>query len=355
MSTISVLKTGSPGSLIQDFLASHKQQAPFAIFIDDKVALESLDLQSIRPQPIKVHIHYIRTSEASKTLSTYKKIVDFCLKAGLNRQSTLIAIGGGVLLDLVGFVAATFYRGISWIAVPTTLLAAVDASIGGKTAVHVRDYKNCIGAFHEPVATLTWCPFFLTLDSIQIQSALAEVFKMAILYDKPFFCWLQIKRKQWAKKKLTLKELERIIAFCQTKKQEVIQLDLYEKNNQRIFLNFGHTLGHALEATTKFKGLTHGLAVGLGMRAAAFISQELEFLSKKNFHIIDQALQSYQWPHDLRLSFSQIFKTLQHDKKVSHGKIQWILLKDFEKPFLYDKISPQTLQKTLTFLSETFL
>src|SRR5213594_1303075 len=211
--------------------------------------------------------------EAAKTLGVAERCWNALLEAGLDRTSTVLALGGGAVGDLAGFVAATYMRGINFVQLPTTVLAQVDASIGGKTAIDHPRAKNLIGAFHQPRLVIVDPAVVLTLPDRDFRSGLAEIVKHGVVLDAAYFD--DVERSAAALTARDLPTLTRIIGGSCRLKAAVIQRDPEEKGEWRFALNNGHTIGHALEAATRFETWTHGEAVALGMVAEARLAERL--------------------------------------------------------------------------------
>lgn len=225
-------------------------------------------------------IVFFEGGETNKTREMKAKLEDELFKLGVSRSHTLIVIGGGIMLDIGGFVAATFCRGIPWIAVPTTLLAMVDASIGGKTGVNTPFGKNLVGAFHEPVEVTIDLSFLKVLPEIEIKNGLAEMIKHGIIRSRKHFDYL---RDNWDAILKLGPEMEQAIHDSIAIKRDIIKADPHETGLSRHLLNFGHTVGHAIEADSGYK-IPHGQAVALGMLVELAINggnREAEWLIKR--------------------------------------------------------------------------
>ncbi|HOL18585.1 MAG TPA: 3-dehydroquinate synthase [Bacillota bacterium] len=227
-------------------------------------------LRSLRESGWQAAVSLVRPGERSKSLATAGRLYSEALAAGLDRQCPVIALGGGVVGDLAGFVAATYLRGIPFIQVPTTLLAQVDSSVGGKTGVNHPRGKNLIGAFHQPSLVLSDPASLGTLPRRQLRSGAAEVIKTAIISDEAFFAWLEknLPGLLHGDTAVQAEAVARSVRF----KAEVVQGDERESGSRRL-LNFGHTIGHALEAATGYRHFLHGEAVLIGMAAATELSR----------------------------------------------------------------------------------
>jgi 3-dehydroquinate synthase len=251
----------------------------------------------------------------------YRKL----LPLGLDRRSPVIAFGGGVIGDLAGFVAATFMRGLPYIQIPTSLLAQVDSSVGGKVAVNLPEAKNMIGAFYQPRLVVSDVRFLQTLPPREFQAGLAEVVKYGVIADKAFFEWLEgslvsILRQE----EETLMHLVR--TSCQIKAR-VVEVDERDEG-PRAMLNFGHTVGHAIEAATGYGQYTHGEAIAIGMVVAAQLSHHLGLCSKEVPHRIVALLRRIGLPTQLPIKPGKLLKSIAYDKKVKNGMTHFVLTKD---------------------------
>ena len=262
----------------------------------------------------------VPAGEQSKTLEKVGTICDEMLRAGLDRQSIVIGLGGGVIGDLSGFVAAIFERGIPHVQIPTTLLAMVDSSIGGKTGVNARAGKNLIGVVHQPTLVIDDVEILKTLPQHELSQGFAEIIKHAIIADAKMFRQLQ----DADLKKLDLAPLIRRNVEI---KAVIIANDELDQKGKRALLNFGHTVGHGIERAVDYQGISHGDAVGLGMVAACEISNIKVGLSEKDRDAIIDLLQKFQLPTRLPPNFprSKIFDALMFDKKFERGQIRFVV------------------------------
>jgi len=258
--------------------------------------------------------------EENKNLETVKDVYRYLIEEGFDRKDMLLALGGGVTGDLTGFVAATYLRGIDFVQIPTTLLAQVDSSIGGKTGVDFDSYKNMVGAFKMPRLVYMNLSVLKTLEERQFYSGFAEVMKSALIKDALFY---EICEREPA----TLEEM--VIRTCSIKKM-VVEKDPTEQGD-RALLNLGHTIGHAIEKAKNFE-LYHGECVALGTVAAAYISWKKEMLSMEEFYEIRDMFVPFYLPISVDdIDPQEILKLTKSDKKMEAGKIKFILLKKIGK------------------------
>lgn len=276
--------------------------------------LRSLKGAGFEPVPV-----VLAPGEPTKTFSTVGAILDVLAKKKFERTSVLIALGGGVIGDLTGFVAAIYQRGIPFVQVPTTLVAQVDSSVGGKTGVDHRLGKNLIGAFHQPRAVIIDPVTLRTLPRREWVAGIAEVMKYGIIADESFFAFLE--QSIAALLQLDEQTVLRVIARSCEIKAEVVAEDERELNRRRI-LNYGHTIGHALESLGRYREMIHGEAVGIGLVQEADLAHHLGICEREVVErirsLVDRAGLSETIP---RVSFQSLWAAMQHDKKVVGGQV----------------------------------
>jgi 3-dehydroquinate synthase len=263
----------------------------------------------------------IPAGERSKTLRQAGAICDRMIVAGLDRKSFVIGLGGGMIGDISGFVAAIYHRGIPHVQIPTTLLAMVDSSIGGKTGVDTRDGKNLIGVFHQPSLVIDDLDVLKTLPRREFNQGFAEIIKHAIIADTRMFRILQ----SW--KAGAAPALQRLIKRNIQIKSRIVAKDERDQTGERAVLNFGHTVGHAIERAGNYRKFLHGEAVSLGIVAACAISMKKAGLPADQHNAIVSLLQRYELPTRLPPTFprEKIFDALKFDKKFEDGKIQFVV------------------------------
>jgi len=265
----------------------------------------------------------IPDGERAKSLTTVSRLLNRMVQLKLTRQSTVIAFGGGVVGDVAGFVASIYMRGIAVVQIPTTLLAQVDSSIGGKTGVNHRVAKNLIGTFHQPRLVLSDPLILQTLPEREYTSGLYEALKYGVIGDSALF--EEFERNTSMLKKRDPEAVERLVARCAAIKAAVVMSDEKESDLRRI-LNFGHTVGHALEAAARYQRIKHGEAVGYGMMAAARIGRALEKIKDRDVQRIENAIASIgRLPALDGVSSKDVLGAIQHDKKVRNGAIHFVL------------------------------
>ncbi|GIW63342.1 MAG: 3-dehydroquinate synthase [Patescibacteria group bacterium] len=284
--------------------------------IDQNLQIKSLGLD----KTIKLAI-----TEQDKNIKTTLKLIDSFLKLNLGKKSLVVNIGGGAFTDTAGFAESIYARGIRFINCPTTLLAMVDASIGGKTGVNYKNIKNIIGSIQQPNAVIIDTSFLTTLPKDQLSSGYAEIIKHSLIKDKNYFNHLKLKDRT----------LEQVIFRSIQIKKEIIELDEDETNGLRQLLNFGHTIGHSLESFSHKikKPLLHGYAVSLGIIAETYISVKLGYLNSESLDEIITVLADYNLPTKLEFKpdYDFIQKAIAKDKKSVGGKPKLVLLKEIGK------------------------
>ena len=267
----------------------------------------------------------IPAGETSKSLKIAEEIYTRAIELKLDRKSPIIALGGGVVGDLSGFIASTYLRGVPFIQIPTTLLAQVDSSVGGKVAVNHRLGKNLIGSFYQPQAVFIDLNYLKTLPDREIRAGFSEIIKYGIIYDSKFFDLLDENSDRLLN--LDSELMEKVIARSCEIKAKVVSKDERESDLRRI-LNFGHTIAHAVEEETRYEKFVHGEAVAIGMIAAARISKDLNLIDQSTADRIEKLIRDFQLPASTENSCDpdKIYNALFRDKKTIGGKINWVLV-----------------------------
>lgn len=286
----------------------------------------------------------IPDGERFKTLATATKVYDRLIKGKFDRDSLIVALGGGVIGDLAGFVAATYLRGVPYIQIPTTLLAQVDSSVGGKTAVDHPAGKNLIGSFYQPRLVIIDTDTLKTLPDEEFLCGIAEVIKYGIIADRPFFGYLAKNKKRIMKQESAA--LEKIISTSCKIKADVVSKDERE-SGLRAILNYGHTIAHAVENATGYKTVKHGEAVASGMVAAAWISYQMNLIPERTFQKVGDLVGDYGLPVRIPKSvrWNTFSKALRHDKKVKAGKTRFVLMRNIGKTVIVDSVPDRILRR----------
>ena len=303
---------------LQKHLDEANLRGPFLVVSQPRV-LKSVGREIKKHFPVAL----IPDGERAKTLTTVSRLLDRMVELKLTRQSTVIAVGGGVVGDVAGFVASIYMRGIPVVQVPTTLLAQVDSSIGGKTGVNHRVAKNLIGSFYQPSLIISDPLVLQKLPEREFASGLYEALKYGIIRDTELFS--DFERNSALFLKRDPQAIERLVARCAAIKADVVMNDEKESDLRRI-LNFGHTVGHGLEAAAHYQRIKHGEAVGYGMIAAARIGYSLEKLPDSERARIENAVGALGGlPSLAGMASRDVLNALQHDKKKRDGAIHFVL------------------------------
>ncbi|MHA1975867.1 MAG: 3-dehydroquinate synthase [Candidatus Hodarchaeales archaeon] len=308
--------------------------------------------QSLKEEGKKCSIISFPTGEKNKNLDTFASIHKE-IDLSLDRKSCIIALGGGVTGDMAGFVASTYMRGIPFIQVPTSLLAMVDSSIGGKLGVNTNKGKNCIGVFNNPSRVLIDPLFLSTLPKTFLKDGLAEAIKHALISSEVYLDFI-VKNKDRIFS-LDSEVLTRLIYESIRIKTSIVEEDEKERNS-RYILNFGHTIGHALEAIGEYRNISHGNAVAVGSVVASYISLSRKLIDKPTFDSIKNSFSLIGLPLSLqkvkiKIDPEEVYTYLKHDKKTISGRIKFVLLKGIGKPLIKDDISYQEVVEALNHVS----
>lgn len=296
-----------------------------------------------------VETYIIPSGEEHKNLDTVQGLYGYLIQLKFDRKDILIALGGGVVGDLTGFVAATYLRGIDFIQMPTTLLSMTDSSVGGKTGVDYLAYKNMVGAFHQPKAVYINLSTIQTLPDKQYYSGFGEVIKYGLIKENAFYQWLKENRLPLLEKELSTME-EMVYRSCQHK-QWIVEEDPKEQG-ERALLNFGHTLGHAIEKQMDFQYL-HGECVALGMIAASYISWKKGFISIEEVEDIKHTIQQFHLPTTVSMDdLNPIIEITKNDKKMDSGTIKFILLKSLGNAYIDKTVTDEDMKEALSFLKK---
>ena len=301
-----------------------------------QTALASVSFETLILPPGEMH----------KTLENWHKVLNKLADMGAQRDTTVIALGGGVIGDLAGFAAATYMRGIRVIQVPTTLLAQVDASVGGKTGVNLTEGKNLVGAFHQPAAVLIDVTTLATLEARDYSAGLAEVIKYAAIRDIEFMHWLEQNQAAIMQKQNDV--LTEMVMRSVKHKAEVVEADEREQG-QRALLNFGHTFGHALETATRYERYRHGEAVAIGMLQAARLSERLGWISLSDVQRLQTLTEAFDLPTEKpqELIPDNLLGLMQLDKKNRAGRLRLVLLKQLGHAIVFDQTETKDILAVL--------
>ena len=287
-----------------------------------------------------ISVFTFEAGEKNKNLNTVSALYQVLIKNGLDRKSLLVALGGGVVGDLTGFGAATYLRGIDFIQVPTTLLAQVDSSVGGKTGVDFQQYKNMVGAFHQPRLVYMNLSTLSSLPAEQFACGMGEIIKHGLIQDSDYLEKLSTYQREIREKNYAAL-LWMVAGSCKVKRH-VVEEDPTEQGI-RAWLNFGHTIGHSVEKLKDFT-LCHGECVAIGCAAAAWMSWKRGLISEKEKEAAEQLLLDYQLPVRVKgLKPEDIVKTTKLDKKMDAGKVKFVLLKKIGEAFVTRDVEDEEL------------
>jgi 3-dehydroquinate synthase len=284
--------------------------------------------------------------EAHKTLATVSRVLDVLVANRFGRDCTVVALGGGVVGDMAGFAASCYQRGVAYVQVPTTLLAQVDSSVGGKTGVNHPGGKNLIGAFHQPSAVLADTSTLATLPVRELRAGLAEVIKYGLICDAPFFDWLEANMDRLLEADPAA--LAHVVQRSCEIKAQIVGMDEREQGD-RALLNLGHTFGHAVESATHYTRWLHGEAIGAGLLMAAAMSQECGLIDATQVDRLRQLLERVGLP--VKIDGVPPGVALEHmriDKKVQSGRMRLVLLRAIGDSFVTADYSEPALQRTLS-------
>lgn len=332
-----------------EILPGHIHASQAMVVSNQTVATHYLPILETTLDRFNVDTILLPDGEQHKTLDTIKKIFDDLIEKHHRRDTTLIALGGGVIGDITGFAAHCYQRGAPFIQIPTTLLAQVDASVGGKTGVNHPRGKNMIGAFHQPTCVLIDITTLKTLPEREYHSGLAEIIKHGLVLDFEFTSWLAANMDAIASRDANCL-VDMIERSCQIKANVVVE-DEKEQIGVRQLLNFGHTFAHAIEAVTEYGTYLHGEAVAIGMVMAAKLSCQQGFIKDKALEAIISLITAANLPTTLKkpLDPDQLVASMLHDKKNRQdGQLTLILLKSLGHAVLDTSILPETVRDFLS-------
>ena len=328
-------------------LKDHIRGASVFIVSNDKVA--PLYLGAVRRllDPHRCQHISLADGEEFKSMDTVNQVYTRLLEHRCGRDTTLVALGGGVIGDITGFVAATYLRGVDFIQIPTTLLAQVDSSVGGKTGVNHALGKNMIGAFYQPRCVIADLDCLDTLEARELSAGIAEIIKYGLIRDSEFFAWLEQNIQSLLER--DVEALTYAVHRACMNKAEVVAEDERETTGARALLNLGHTFGHAIEIGLGYGQWLHGEAVGCGMLMAARMSARLGWLQEAACERIERLLHAAHLPATLpdTLNADQFLEHMALDKKVRAGRLHLVLLEDIGQAVLTSEFEPAALDATL--------
>ncbi len=330
------------------FLAERGKVSHAVIVTDENVREPyAVDVaESLTEQQIEVDVIVIEPGETSKSIDMAAGLWNGMLELGADRSSVVVAVGGGVVGDLAGFAAATYARGVRFLQVPTSLLAQVDSSVGGKVGINLPEAKNMVGAFLQPIGVLIDTDTLATLEPRQYRAGLGEVVKYGVILDAELFDYLEANTAGLMEQDRDV--LSHVIARCCRLKAEVVVGDEREETGLRAVLNYGHTFAHAFETLCGYGELLHGEAVSIGILCASRLAERLgrvdaEFTGRQ-YHLLDTLGLPTQPP---KLDGEAIINAMMHDKKVQHGRLRFVLPKEMGRVELVDQVDPADVRAVL--------
>ena len=336
-------------NILQQSLYLHKHIHGDRVFIisNEKVAPLYLETVLTNCKQYRSHHLILPDGESYKTLDTMNLIYSALLENHCDRGTTLIALGGGVIGDITGFAAATYQRGVNFIQIPTTLLAQVDSSVGGKTGVNHKLGKNMIGAFHQPQCVIADLVTLNTLEDRELSAGIAEIIKYGLIRDTDFFDWLEQNID-----KLIARDPEALayaVACSCKNKAQIVAEDELEQTGTRALLNYGHTFGHAIETGTGYGDWLHGEAIACGMLMAAALSIKLGWLTEQEYARVGNLLEIARLPKEppTDMQVSEFIRLMAVDKKSLAGKLHLVLLKGIGNAILTSDFPASLLEDVL--------
>ena len=301
---------------------------------------------SLERAGLSVKFIEVPAGEESKSAAQAFALIERIAEYHVQKRVFLLAFGGGVVGDLTGYVAAAYRRGIPYVQVPTTLLAQVDSAIGGKVAIDLPAGKNLVGAFYQPRLVLSDVSLLASLDQRQIQNGLAEAVKYGVICDRNFFDYIEANIEKLVAR--NSKALTEVVANCSRIKARVVMNDEKETKGMRTILNFGHTVGHAIEGASRFQDYQHGEAVALGMRVALNISQRLGVISPASVQRVEALLTAAGLPERIEhLTVKEILKCMAHDKKFHGAKNKFVLATGIGSVKVVSDVAPDMIETAI--------
>jgi len=331
-------------------LASFKiPHGPFFIITNKRIkALYGKKLEkALKGLGKKVLFYTVPDSEKSKSFPVYIKTVKKLARFSRKAKPLIFAFGGGVIGDMAGFVASAYRRGVSYVQIPTTLLAQVDSAIGGKVAIDIKEAKNIVGNFYQPKMVLSNLSYLKTLPQSELRNGMAEVIKYGIIKDKKLFTFLEDNMSRLLR--ADPKALEYVVYRCSAIKASVVEKDESDINDIRAILNFGHTIGHAMESASGYSTkLKHGQAVAEGMIMASRIACYLKLISEKEVLRLESLIRKvFRKPNLKRLRVNAVLKALSYDKKFIYGVNRFILPRRIGHVEIIDKVPGELIRSTI--------
>jgi 3-dehydroquinate synthase len=314
-----------------------------------KALFGSCLINSLNENDFETCLYLLPEGEQNKSLYQAEKAYSFLVKNGFDRGDLIVGLGGGVIGDFAGFIAATYMRGLAVVQIPTTLLAQVDASIGGKTAVNLTEGKNLVGVFHQPEEVLIDINAIRHLSDYHYRQGIAECIKYGVLGDKNLFIYFEENAGSILNR--DMRKLQDIAAWCCKIKADIVAKDEKEKG-LRAVLNLGHTIGHALEASAGYGNLGHGDAVALGMRAEAYMGTHLDITDKYFLQRLNKLLDYFSFPSYVDFSLKKAVKFIKNDKKRIRGKARFVIPTCLGDVKIIDNIKEDLIVKVFKYIGD---
>jgi 3-dehydroquinate synthase len=291
----------------------------------------------------RISVLTLPVGERTKSLRVAERSYRFLMEHNTDRKGLICTLGGGVVGDLGGYLAATYLRGVDYIQLPTTLLAQIDSSIGGKVGINFGGKKNLVGSFYQPRAIIADVSLLKSLTPAEMRNGLAEAIKYGLAMDAALFQMFEQKETEF-----TTDEMLDIVRRCSSLKAGIVEADETERSGQRAILNFGHTVGHAVEAVTGLRVRSHGEAVAIGMVAAARISEQAGMLDSDSRQRVEGMLRKYGLPTVCREATpDDLFKAIHFDKKTTSGQTAWVLLKSIGNGVVNQRVKNNIVKEVL--------
>lgn len=335
------------GDEVRSFLQTRKYSKRALVVSDTNVAplYGETALKVLREAGLEAELCEVPAGETSKSMAQAESLYTRIIGLGMDRKSPIFALGGGVVGDLAGFVAATYMRGVPFLQLPTSLLAQVDSSVGGKVAINHPMGKNLIGCFYQPEAVFMELDFMDTLPDREIRTGLGEIVKYGIIYDESFFCFLEEHSSSAAS--LEENAMVRMIARSCEIKAMVVAKDERESGLRRI-LNFGHTIAHAVERETGYLRYNHGEAVAIGMAGAAYISRDMGMVDDGVVRRVTDLLAALRLPTKAAgCTVDGMYADIFRDKKTVDGKVNWVLMRAVGEVVLRDDVPEDVVRSAM--------
>ncbi len=339
---MTIHKVNTQSSLI-DYIEIYKKKYDKIFLLTQKSIIKHYPLI----QKLDINILICREKEACKSIQEYEAIIKNLSKKNCNKQSLIIGMGGGAITDLSGFVASSYMRGLQHVLVPTTLLGMVDASIGGKTALNVNNIRNLIGCFYNPTEIVLCFDFLQTLNQQEICNGYAEIIKYSLILDYKLFELLENNISLFIKS-INIQTLKPIIEICIKHKLNVVKQDQLD-NNQRMILNFGHTVGHALESYYNY-ALSHGQAIIYGMNISSYLSCKEGLLNNNQYYRIKNLISQFNLSKLKNIDIKKIGDFMNNDKKNIHNKLNYIMLTNIGEAKIVKNYSKEKILDALKIL-----